>query len=332
MGTEGMSDNPTFRCEVFASGMIGVVSGVAQGEALRPPPDVFAGDIYRLAPDAVPQMLALDTGADPAVVASGSGVGDPGARVASAGRLALMAPDGARVTLELLQVGDALLALPLSPMRSRQDYTLIATEDDPDGLRLSDLACASFVRGTRVALPGGTLARIEDLHPGDMVLTRDNGAQPLRWLGRTVLRAEGALAPVEFAPGVLGNAAALRLNPYHRVFLYQRGAERLAERAEVLVQARFLVDGAHVRRREGGFVEYFSLAFDAHEIVYAEGTPVESLLVSQAMASRLEPGMAAELRDRFPGLSQHPHVAAEPDSAPHLLRARALPPAPGQGG
>lgn len=325
-GTEAMSNTPPFRCQVFAADMIGVISGAAQGEPLRPPPEVFAGDIYRLAPDAAPLTLALDTGAEPPVVAPGSAVGRAGEAVAAAGRLTLMAPDGARVTLELLRVGDALLALPLSPMRARLDYTLIAADDAAESLRLSDLACASFVRGTRIARPGGTLAQIEDLHPSDMVLTRDNGAQPLRWLGRTVLRAEGALAPVEFAPGVLGNADVLRLNPYHRVFLYQRGAGRLTGRAEVLVQARFLVDGESVRRREGGFVEYFSLAFDAHEIVYAEGTPVESLLVSHAMAARLEPGMAEELRDRFPGLAQHPHIATEPDSAPHLLRASAMPP------
>lgn len=322
---------PPFRSELFAATDICVISGVGAGLGLGAPPDAHEGDIIRLAPDAVARVLAVDTLADPPRVATGSPLGVAGTPVVSLGRLLLMAADGQQVTLELLNPDGALHALPLSPMRAQQDYTLIRAQAGPgsDSLRLSEMACASFVRGTRIARPGGTQTPIEDLRIDDAVLTRDSGPQPLRWIGRTTLRAEGGLAPVEFAPGVLGNADALRLSPHHRVFLYQRGAARLAGRAEVLVQAAALVDGARVRRREGGFVDYFSLVFDAHEIVYAEGTPVESLMVGRAMAPRLPSALAEDLARRFPGLSQPPHLAAESDAPAARLRASALRPASG---
>ncbi len=319
-----MTDIPPFRCEVFAATDIGVVSGVGLGEPLLPLGQVFEGDIYQLRPDAIPRVLALDTRSAPPRVAPGAALGTSGEAIASGGRLLLMAADGQKVTLELLAPGGVLHALPLSPLRAQLDYTLIRADQGGGALRLSDMACASFVRGTRIARPGGTQTPIEDLCIGDVVLTRDNGPQPLAWIGRTSLRAEGNFAPVEFAPGVLGNADTLRLSPHHRVFLYQHGAARLADRAEVLVQAVALVDGARVRRREGGFVDYFSLVFDAHEIVYAEGTPVESLLVGKAMAPRLPPGLAEDLQRRFPGLAQHPHFAVEPEAPTDLLRARIL--------
>lgn len=70
--------------------------------------------------------------------------------------------------------------------------------------------------------------------------------------------------------------------------------------SELLVQAQHLVDGETVFIREGGFVDYFSLVFDRHEIVYAEGIPAESLMVSEAVINRLPPELSAEVKARFP--------------------------------
>ena len=64
-------------------------------------------------------------------------------------------------------------------------------------------------------------------------------------------------------------------------------------------------------RREGGFVDYHSLVFDRHEIIYAEGIPAESLMVNEATVSRLPPELADEVRARFPGLSQSQHFGTE---------------------
>jgi len=300
--------------EVFGADAIRVVSGAGEGAGLGPAARAHPGDIYQLSDAARPLRLLIDL-RDPAAprIAQGSGLGAPGGAVAHRGRLVLMSPEGDRVDLELVEIDAALYGLPLSPLLARRDYVLLRASPPDGAVRLSDLACAAFAEGTRIALGDGGERAIEALQVGDPVLTRDNGSQPLRWIGQTTLRAAGRFAPVRFAPGVLGNAAPLQLSPQHRVFLYQRGDRRLGPRAEVLVQARMLVDGDRVQSREGGRVRYLSLAFDRHEIIYAEGTPVESLPVSAASAAQLPADLAEDLRARFPGLRQRGHFAPEAD-------------------
>ena len=247
-------------------------------------------------------------------VAPGSEVGIPGSQIDLRLHLTLMAPDGQKIELLLLHLavsGDHLV-LPLSPIAPRTEYTLLAVEIPQQDLQLADLMCLSFHRGTRITLASGAQALIETLEPGAIVLTRDHGPQPIRWIGRTVLRARGSFAPVVIGAGVLGNQGDLVVGQHHRLFLYQRKRLPGTVRSELLVQARYLVNDESVFLREGGFSEYFSLVFDQHEIIYAEGIPVESLLVNAASVKRLPPELAQEVRAEFPTLSQAQHFAFEP--------------------
>lgn len=307
--------NPAHHVRVFLAEDLFVVSGANLGDTLDVPDPPCEGDVYELASDAEEHHLALaqpEAGAAQHV-AAGSGLGQPGDKIALTSQLTLMAPDGQKVELLLLHLGGQRLVLPLSPITPRTEYTLLAVEAPAQDLRLSDLMCLSFHRGTRVTLASGAQVLIEKLEPGMMLLTRDNGPQPLRWIGRTVLRARGAFAPVVIRAGVMGNEGDLVVGPHHRLFLYQRKRLPGTARAELLVQARHLVDDDAVYRREGGFAEYFSLVFDRHEIIYAEGVPVESLLVSEASIVRLPPELAEDVREAFPALRQVQHFAQEPD-------------------
>ena len=81
--------------------------------------------------------------------------------------------------------------------------------------------------------------------------------------------------------------------------------------SELLVQAKHLVDGERIFLRESGFVDYFSLVFDHHEIIYAEGVPAESLMVNDATVNRLPAALSADVKARFPGLSQGQHFGTE---------------------
>lgn len=303
---------------VFAGADLFVSSGANLGDPLAEAGDLCPGDIYELDSGAVPRRLALarPEGGGQQVVAPGSDIGEPGDPVALVARLMLMAPDGQMVDLLVLRHGaGALYALPLTPIAPRTEYTLLAAEDPPGDLHLSDLICLSFHRGTRIALATGALEAIENLTPGTRVLTRDHGPQPVRWIGRTTLRARGAFAPVVIGRGVMGNEADLIVGPHHRLFLYQRDRLPGVAVAELLVQAQHLVDGESVFRREGGFAEYFSLVFDRHEIIYAEGIPVESLMVNEATVAALPPDLAEAVRAQLPGLSQRQHFGVEPDAA-----------------
>lgn len=303
---------PAQTCQVFAAEEIFVTQGVNAGDGLLPPDEVCPGDLYELDPGARPVRLALRLTGSGQCIAAGSEVGRPGDPVRLIGRYRLMDLEAATVELLLMEVaGGRCLALPMSPMGPGREYTLLSVEDAPEDVALADLVCVSLARGTRITLGDGRQKRIEALVPGDVILTRDHGRQPLRWLGRATLRAAGAFAPVVIGRDRLGNAGDLIVSQHHRIFLYQR--ERCAglPTSEVLVQAKHLVDGETVFVREGGFVDYFSLVFDRHEIVYAEGIPCESLMVNEATVTRLPPELAEEVRARFPGLAQSQHFGTE---------------------
>lgn len=309
---------PAQSCQVFAAEDIFVAQGVNAGDALLPPDEVCPGDIYELDVGARPVRLALKLAGSGQCIAPESEVGGPGDQVHLIARYRLMDPDAATVELLLMEVaGRARLALPLSPMGPGREYTLLSVEEAPEDVALADLVCVSLVRGTRITLGDGRQKRIEALLPGDMILTRDHGRQPLRWLGRATLRAAGAFAPVVIGRNRLGNAGDLIVSQHHRIFLYQRDRSAGLPTSEVLVQAKHLVDGETVFVRDGGFVDYFSLVFDRHEIVYAEGIPCESLMVNEATLTRLPPELAEEVRARFPGLSHSQHFGTE--AGRHLL-------------
>jgi hypothetical protein len=310
---------PGCRCQVFRAEDFHVASGVNLGDSLTEPDLMCLGDAFTLAPNAQPLRLGLsraDTTANGRVqtIGGGSAIGAPGEPVELTARLTLMAPDGDRVELLLLVhrvEGGGIYVLPLSPIAPHIEYTLLKADTAPADTRLTDLVCVSFARGTMITLASGEQRRIESLAQGDRILTRDHGPQPLRLLVQATLRAVGAFAPVVITRGTLGNESDLIVSQHHRMFLYQRAPAPGVETSELLVQAKHLVDGDRVYLRDGGFVDYFSLIFDQHEIVYAEGIPAESLMVSEATLCGLPAGLADEVKARFPGLHQIQHFGTE---------------------
>jgi hypothetical protein len=314
--TEDSPDHsaPPLICEVFAAADLRVRAGANLGDGFGGEDDLCAGDLYILADTAAPRALHVTRAGDAPRVAPGSAVGAAGAPVAIRLSATLMSADGDRVEVLALTAGGLAFALPLSPLVAREGYTLISVNPPPASLRLADLLGAAFARGTRIALADGSLRPVEALALGDRILTRDHGPQPLRWLGSARMRAVGAFAPVIFPPGALGNAGNLAVSPHHRLFLYQPQVRSDLPTAELLVQARHFVDAGIATVQQGGFVDYYSLAFDRHEIVYAEGIPVESLMVGAATIDRLPRRLADEIRAGLPGMEQRPHFGTEADA------------------
>ena len=298
--------------QVFPDWAVFVRQGVNQGDALLGPDDVVLEDIYELDRQAQPlRLVVLAPSGGAQVVAEVSQIGRPGAQVDLLARYTLMAPDGDRVEMLLLDLGAGNAVLPLAPMVPGQGYALVAIDAAPGDLRLADVLSLSFARGTMITMGDGRQRAIETLKPGNRVLTRDHGRQSIRWIGQSRLRATGEFAPVVVTAGTLGNEGDLILAQHHRVFLYQRQRLPGLSTAELLVQARHLVDDDRVYIRQGGWTDYFSLVFDAHEIIYAEGVPSESLLVTEAVVNRLPAEVAEEVKSRFPGLVQTQHFGTE---------------------
>lgn len=164
-----------------------------------------------------------------------------------------------------------------------------------------DINIACFTEGTMIAVPGGAVP-VERLAVGDAVLTRDRGAQVLRWVGRTVRAAVGADAPVEIRAGTFGDHGALRVSPCHRVLVEGARAELLFGEAEVLVKAKHIVDGRAVRVVEGGDVTYLHLLFDRHEVVVANGLACESYYPGPATLGSFDAEARDEVLRLFPAL------------------------------
>ncbi|SEN20269.1 Hint domain-containing protein [Roseovarius tolerans] len=156
-----------------------------------------------------------------------------------------------------------------------------------------------FVAGTLIRTPGGEVP-VETLQPGDLVLTQDEGAQPLRWIGRRKVMAAGDFAPIRIAAETFGSHRELLLSPLHRVLIRDSLAELLFGEREVLVAARDLVNDRSVRRIEGGEVEYVHILFDRHQVVFSEGLPTESFLPGPQTANSFEAEIVDEICALFP--------------------------------
>jgi len=321
-------------CQVFLADDFPVILGANMGDPVDCGDTANAGDLYALSRHAEPHALcyapdakARDGGNGPCLsVAEGTDLAAPGTLIRPLGRMMLMADDGAMLELMLLQLGTRTVLRPLTALRASCEYTLISTDREASGVELAEMACVSFTRGTHITLSNGAQRRVEDLKVGDRVLTRDHGPQPVRWIGQQTTRAIGAFAPVVISEGALNNAADLILSPDHRLFIYQRHDAIGAGQAEVLVRARHLLNEETIFQREGGYVEYFHLLFDEHEIIYAEGIPAESLMVTSHTLAALPEEMAHDVKHRFPeeAKRQHRGVEAEPDALRGLDAAEVL--------
>lgn len=167
-----------------------------------------------------------------------------------------------------------------------------------------------FVAGTRVRTPSGHVA-IEDIDPGDEVWTR-NGAKPVRWIGSTEIEGKGALAPIRFAPGAIGNTRELLVSPQHRMLVEGKGPELLFQSEAVLVAAKHLLGLPGVERVEIDTVEYVHLMFDAHEVIEAEGALSESFFPGDVAINSLDGATRDELLTLFPQLRDNAYETAAP--------------------
>lgn len=180
-------------------------------------------------------------------------------------------------------------------------------------------AIPCFVAGTLISTPHGD-KRVETLAPGDMVMTHDNGPQPLRWIGRRTVPAVDGFAPIRIAENTFGRHGVLLLSPQHRVLIRDALAELLFGDTEVLVAAKDLVNDRSVRPVEGGEVEYVHLLFDRHEVIFSEGLATESFLPGPQTAQSFEADLVREICTLFPEIDPDTGLGYSP-AARRTLRA-----------
>lgn len=193
------------------------------------------------------------------------------------------------------------------------------TNTDPNALSgtatLADGTVITFsnMEGVIICFTAGTLILtergprpVEDLSPGDLIVTRDNGLQPLRWTGRRQVEGRGDFAPIRFEAGVFGTTRALLVSPQHRMLHRSTTAALYFDTPEVLLSAKHLVDGRKITRAECAQVTYLHLLFDRHEIIFAEGAATESFHPGHMGLQALSDTSREDLFRCFPALRSDP--------------------------
>jgi hypothetical protein len=175
-----------------------------------------------------------------------------------------------------------------------------------------------FTAGTCILTDRGDVA-VEALVAGDLVMTRDRGLQPLRWVGRRHLGLAELIADPDLQPVRIGRAAfgtdapvrAMLVSPQHRVLIEGARAEMYFGEEEVLVPAKHLVGRAEVTRAlpQAG-VTYIHILFDQHEIVLSDGLWTESFQPALRTLNSLDIAARREVLELFPELATGEKVFA----------------------
>jgi Hint domain-containing protein len=149
-------------------------------------------------------------------------------------------------------------------------------------------ACNIFprcmLRGTRV-LTSRVAQRVENLSIDDRVMTL-RGERPIKWIGRQYFsqgrsaRWPDSVHPIRVSRSALADNVPhtdLYLSPMHALLI-----------DDVLIEVKDLVNGTSIARavpEDMTDIEYFHIELETHEVIFAEGAPVETLLVAHGRES-----------------------------------------------
>ena len=165
---------------IYTSGQLAAVQGVNYSDPLSHKADLYLDDIYRLKAKAQPTRLTLqaDASGQRLRVAPQSAIGAIGAAVYLDCKITLMSDVGQTfdalifVEVELGEIKQVYLSA-FSAMRPDTDYRLIGIESQVNPGKLAELSDPIFYPGTQITLADGRLCAVEDLNPGQKLLTQD---------------------------------------------------------------------------------------------------------------------------------------------------------------
>jgi hypothetical protein len=196
--------------------------------------------------------------------------------------------------------------------------------DVQDGVMgFNPISC--FAAGTRIATPAGELL-VETLCIGDLVCTASGPTRMITWIGHRRVDCDrhadpASILPMRIATGAFAPgqpARDLLLSPDHAVFF--DGA---------LIPIKYLLNGDTVHQVPAREVTYFHIELEKHDIVLADGLPVESYLDTGSRSAFANGGGAIQLHPGFASSDSQTSLLWEADghaplvvSGPHVERAR----------
>jgi hypothetical protein len=202
----------------------------------------------------------------------------------------------------------------IPPVNTNLTVIKVASPRKPAPPPARELIC--FASGTLIDTPQGA-SPVQDLFPGDLVLTKDDGPQEILWMGmRQIsgarLHVTPSLRPVRIRAGALGGNRPqpdLVVSPDHRVLLSGPKAQALFNTPKVLVRAMDLVDDRRVLvDHTATQVTYIHLLLARHQVIWANGVPTESFHPASADLTHLNAAEMDEMLEVCAGVDRDPSL------------------------
>ncbi|WP_296707698.1 Hint domain-containing protein [Rhodoblastus sp.] len=169
--------------------------------------------------------------------------------------------------------GGQTLTLQLDPSADYSASTFAQADDGHGGTLVENVIC--FYPGTRIATPAGDVP-VEALAAGDLVLTSEGEAAPVRWMGRQTVSTRFSdplrVLPIRICAGALGEGLPVRdllVSPDHALLIDR-----------VLVHAGALVNDVSIIRERNvpEIFTYWHIELADHALVRAEGVAAETFI------------------------------------------------------
>jgi hypothetical protein len=185
------------------------------------------------------------------------------------------------------------------------------TPQNAPALPVFEAAFNAFARGALIPTVAGPVA-IEDLLPGDKVVTIDNGVQRVEWIGSKMLDTHGTRAPEARAERLyritadtfgLGRPSPdLMLGGGARYLLQADALKSWLGTAQALAPITGMVDGVSVIEITPiSTVRSYHLVLERHSLIRVNGVELESYHPGTSATGQLQ----GDLRARFMALFPH---------------------------
>ena len=189
--------------------------------------------------------------------------------------------------------------------------TFSGASADSSSFTAENTSVVCFTPGIQIDTDKGPVP-VECLRPGDMLQTKDNGYQPIIWIGQRhvtqdALETQPELRPVLIQPGsFLNNQRPLLVSPQHRFVLSRELSRAVSTEDEAFLRARFLTELPNSRARIAfgkTTVTYVHIMTEQHEVIFADGVATETFWPGPQALRSLTAESEAEIRRLLPALA-----------------------------
>ena len=281
---------------IYTGTQFSVVHGLNYGDPLSSKADLYLDDVYRLKTKAQPTRLTVQTAATGRRhrVAPHSAIGAIGAAVHLDCQITLISDAGHTfdalifVEVELGEIKQVYLSA-FAMLQPDTDYRLIGIDRHVDPAKLVELHDPVFILARKLTLTAGSLCAVEDLTPGQKILTHDFAEQKVSCVEIKTQRAQGKNRPIRISKSHFGTDQDLIISAEHRILCPQTNGSYGGR----FLKAKDLCNGTKIDSVAAGFVDCVQIRFATEHVIFANGIAVQSHMGGADLESETSAEIAA---------------------------------------